>query len=77
MEEFWAEHVRQAAQQTQSLWETLLKGIASIITTQLMPVYAKLMVLQTCTTKVDVLGVEMVQTEAHKSELEEKVLEIE
>ena len=77
MEEFQAEHARQTAQQTQSPWETLQKGIANVITMQLKLVYAKLMALQTCTIEVDVLAVQMTQSEARRSELEEKVLEIE
>ena len=57
MEEFWEEHARQTAQQTQSLWKTLQKGIASVITTQLTPIYTELMVLETHATKVDMLAV--------------------
>ena len=77
MEESWAEHARQTTQQMQSLWETLQKGIANVITMQLTPVYAKLIVLQTRIAEVDALVVQMAQAEACRSELEEKVLEIE
>ena len=44
---------------------------------QLTPMYMELMALQTCATKVDALVAQMTQVEARKSELEEKVLEIE
>ena len=77
MEEFCTEHARQIAQQMQSPWGTLQKVIAAVITAQLMLVYTELMALQTCTTKVDVLVVQMVQAKACRSELEEKMLEIE
>ena len=40
-----------------------------------MPVYAELTTLQTRATEVDVLSAQMAEAEAHKSELEEKVLE--
>ena len=42
-----------------------------------MPVWIELMALQTRTIEVDALAVQMAQAEARKSELEEKVLEIE
>ena len=42
-----------------------------------MPMYMELIALQTCTIEVDVLAVQMVQVEACRSELEEKMLEIE
>ena len=42
-----------------------------------MPVYAKLTVLQTYVAELDVLLAQMAQTEACRSELEEKVFEIE
>ena len=42
---FRAEHARQTAQQTQSLCDTLQKGIADVISVQLMPVWSKLMAL--------------------------------
>ena len=44
---------------------------------QLTPKYAKLMALQTCAIEVDVLVVQMTEVQAHRSELQEKVLEIE
>ena len=44
---------------------------------QLPPVWTELMALQTCAAKVDALVAQMAQAEARKSELEEKVLEIE
>ena len=44
---------------------------------QLMPVWTELTTLQTRTREVDVLAVQMAQAEAQRSELEEKVLEIE
>ena len=77
MEEFWAEHARQIAQQTQSLQETLQKGIANVITIQLMPVYIELTTMHTRAVEVDALVAQMAQAKALKSELEEKVLEIE
>ena len=42
-----------------------------------MPVWSELTALQTRTADVDALAVQMAQVEAPKSELEEKVLEIE
>ena len=48
-----------------------------VITTQLTPMWTELMALQTHTAKVGALAVQMVQAEARRSELEEKVLEIE
>ena len=42
-----------------------------------MPVWSELMALQTRATDVDALAVQMAQVEARRSELEEKVLEIE
>ena len=77
MEEFRAEHARQTTQQTQSLRDTLQKGIVDVITAQLTPINIELTTLQTCTIEVDALAVQMVQVEARRSELEEKVLEIE
>ena len=61
----------------QPLRNTLQKGIADVITAQLTPVWTELMTLQTRATDVDVLAVQMAQAEARRSELEEKVLEIE
>ena len=77
MAEFRAEHARQAAQQTQSLRDTLQKGIADIISTQFTPVWSELTTLQTPVADVDALAAQMVQVEVRRSELEEKVLEIE
>ena len=77
MVEFRAEHTRQTAQQTQSLHDTLQKGIADVISTQLMLVWSELTALQTCTIDVDALVAQMAQVEARRSELEEKVLKIE
>lgn len=71
------EHARQTTQQMQSLWETLQKEIADVISAKLTPVYAKLTALQTYDIKLDALVVQMVQAEACKSELEKKGLEIE
>ena len=42
-----------------------------------MPMWIEVMVLQTRATKVDALAVQMAQVEARRSELEDKVLEIE
>ena len=72
-----AEHARQTAQHTQSLHDTLQKGIADLITMQLMPIWIEVMALQTRAAEVDALVAQMVQIEACRSELEEKVLEIE
>ena len=72
---FRAEHARQTAQQMQSLCDTLQKGIADVISMQLMPVWSELTALQTRTTDVDVLAAQMVQVEARRSELQKKVLE--
>ena len=72
-----AEHARQTAQQTQSLRDTLQKGIADLITAQLMPVWIEVTVLQTRAVEVDALAAQMAQIEARRSELEENVLEIE
>ena len=52
------------------------KGIVDIIIAQLPPIKTELTMLQTRTVEVDGLAVQMVQTEARTSELEEKVLEI-
>ena len=76
MAEFQALHARQTAQQTQSLHDTLQKGVVDIISMQLTPVWTELMSLQTNAANVDALVAQMAQAEAHKSELEEKVLEI-
>ena len=53
------------------------KGIVDVITVQLMPMYAKLTALQTRVVEVDALLAQMAEVEAHRSKLEEKVLEIE
>ena len=71
-----AEHARQTTQRTQSLCDMLLKGIADHITTQLTPVWIEVIVLQTRAIEVDALAAQMAQVEARRSELEEKVLEI-
>ena len=55
----------------------LQKGIADVITAQLTPVWIELIVLQTRTIEVDALAAQMVQAKARKSELEEKVFELE
>ena len=54
-----AEHARQTAQQTQSLHDTLQKGIADLITAQLTPVWIEVTALQTCTAEVDALAAKM------------------
>ena len=51
----------------------LQKGIADVVIAQLMHVYAELRALQACATRV----VQMARAKVHRSELEEKVLEIE
>ena len=61
----------------QSLWETLQKGIADVITMQLMLVYAKLTTLQSRVIEVDALAAYMAQADARKNELKEKALKIE
>ena len=45
IEEFRSEHARQIAQQTQSLRDTLQKGIADVITVQLTPMWTELIAL--------------------------------
>ena len=55
----------------------LQKGIADVITSQLTPVYAELIALQTLAAEVDALAAQMAQVEARRSELEERVLRIE
>ena len=42
-----------------------------------MPMYTKLMALHTCVAEVVAVAVQMGEAEAHRSELEEKVLKIE
>ena len=53
---FQAEQARQTAQQTQSLRDTLQKGIADVITVQLTSVWTELTALQTHAIDVDVLA---------------------
>ena len=77
MEEFRVEHPRQTTQQMLSLQEMLQKRIVDVVTVQLTPMYAELTALQTRVVEVDALVVQMAQAKARKSELEEKVLEIE
>ena len=72
-----AEHARQTAQHTQSLRDMLQKGVADVITVHLTPVWTEVIALQTRAAKVDTLAAQMAQIEVRKSELEEKVLEIE
>ena len=77
MVEFRAEQARQTAQQTQSLCDTLQKGVADVISKHLTPIWFELTALQTRAADVDALAAQMVQVKARRSELEEKVLEIE
>ena len=61
----------------QSKQETLQKGIANVISMQLTLVYNELNALQTHARDFDGLVAQMVQAQAHKSEIEEKMLKIE
>ena len=72
-----AEFARRIEEQTQTLRDTLHKGIADVITSQLTPVYTELTALQTRSADVEDLAARMAQAEAHRDELVDKVLEIE
>ena len=72
-----AEFARRIGEQTQTLRDTLHKGIADMITAQLTPVYTELTALQTRSADFEDLAARMAQAEAHRDELVDKVLEIE
>ena len=72
-----AEFARRIGEQTQTLRDTLHKGIVDMITTQLTPVYTKLTALQARSTDFEDLPARMAQAEAHRMEMLDKVLEIE
>ena len=75
--ELKAEFARRIAEQTQTLRDTLHKGIADMITAQLTPVYTELTALQARSADFEDLAARMAQAEAHRDELVDKVLEIE
>ena len=72
-----AEFARRIGEQTQTLHDTLHKGIADKLTAQLTPVYTELTALQARSVDFEDLAARMAQAEAHRDELVEKVLEIE
>ena len=72
-----AEFARRIGEQTQTLRDTLHKGIADMITAQLTPVYTELTALQARSADFEDLPARMAQAEAHRMEMLDKVLEIE